>query len=110
MTRQAQTPPPAPAAAQPKRPRLPAGGKSRRRLNALVPLPPTLTGATVLRIPRHLHDDAVQEAWAAHLAGQDPNLAVWSFLDRFRRAERRCVCFSQLEPDELERIYSELPE
>jgi hypothetical protein len=79
-------------------------------MTELVPLPPTLEGTTILRIPRHLHDDAVQEAWAAHLAGLDPNLAVWSFLDRSRRAERRCVCFSQLEPGELERIYCEMPE
>jgi hypothetical protein len=91
-------------------PRAPRRRRARQSIDGIVPLPPTLTGVTVLRIPRPLHDDAVQEAWVAYLAGQDPNLAVWSYLARLHRSERRCVCFSQMEPKELERIYSELPE
>ena len=76
----------------------------------MVPLQPNLDGNTVLRIPPPHVQDAVQEAWVAYLAGQDPDLAIWSYLARLRRAERRYVCFSQLEPREQERIYSELPD
>jgi hypothetical protein len=69
-----------------------------------------LDGATLLRVREPLRQDAIQEAWAAHLAGENPNDAVRSFVRRNARAERRFLCFSQLDPDEQERIYTELPE
>ena len=72
-------------------------------------LPPTLDGRTLKRVPRRYREDAFQDAWAAYLAGADPNVAVWSLVKRLRRAQRRCVCFSQLDPDQQRVIYEELP-
>jgi hypothetical protein len=73
-------------------------------------LPPSLRRGTIRRIPRQLLDDAAQEAWAAHLAGADANAAVWKYVKRTARRERRVVCFSQLDPKVLHRIYCEMPE
>ena len=74
--------------------------------DTLPALPPSLRRGTIGRIPRHLLDDAAQEAWAAHLAGQDANAAVWKYLKRTARHEARVVCFSQLDPKVLQRIYN----
>ena len=68
-------------------------------------LPPSLRRGTIDRIPRQLLDDAAQEAWAAHLVGEDPNVAVWKYLKRTARYEARVVCFSQLDPRVLNGIY-----
>jgi len=71
--------------------------------------PPSLYGGTLVRIPLPYREEAMQEAWVAHLGAEDPNIAVWSYLKRIRRRERRCTCFSQLDPREQLRIYEELP-
>jgi hypothetical protein len=86
---------------------LAGGRRPRKRLEESLSLPPTLDGGTLVRIPLPHLEDAVQEAWVAHLAGEDPNLAIWSYLERLRRVERRCVCFSQLDPKELAKIHSD---
>ena len=39
--------------------------------------------------PSHLRDDALQEAWIAHLQGDDPLKAARNFLQRERRSRRR---------------------
>jgi hypothetical protein len=44
------------------------------------------------------------------LAGADANAAVWKYVKRTARRERRVVCFSQLDPKVLHRIYCEMPE
>ena len=72
-------------------------------------LPPTLDGRTLKRIGRLHQEDALQEAWVAYLESADPDSAVWSYLKKVRRAQRRCVCFSQLPPDEQRFIQEELP-
>ena len=69
-------------------------------------LPPSLRRGTIRRIPRQLMDDAAQEAWAAHLAGDDANAAVWKYVKRTARHEMRVICFSQLDPKALQRIYN----
>jgi len=74
--------------------------------NTLPALPPSLRSGTVCRIPRQLLDDAAQEAWAAHLAGNDANAAVWKYVKRTARQNKRMVCFSQLDPKILQRIYN----
>jgi hypothetical protein len=72
-------------------------------------LPPTVTGATAARIPAHLWEDAAQEAWAAHLAGEDPGAALCKYVRRMLRHERRGACFSQLGPEQQRRILLETP-
>lgn len=67
-------------------------------------LPPSLARGTECRIPRHCMEDAIQEAWAAHLAGNDANVAVWRLVQRNRRHRRRVVCFSQLDPETFRRL------
>lgn len=39
-------------------------------------------------------DDAVQEAWVAHLQGRDPARAVATFAQRMRRDRRRTLVSS----------------
>jgi hypothetical protein len=55
-------------------------------------------------------DDAAQEAWAAHLAGSDANVAVWKYVKQTVRQNKRVVCFSQLDPKLLQRIYNRTAE
>ena len=40
-------------------------------------------------VPRTEREDAIQEAWVAFLAGNDPVRAVNTFIRRRRRARRR---------------------
>jgi len=78
--------------------------------NTLPALPPSLRRGTIRRIPRQLREDAAQEAWAAHLAGENADAAVWKYVKQAARDETRMVCFSQLAPKVLQRIYDETPE
>tara|TARA_B100001094_G_C18076205_1_gene742739 strand:- start:465 stop:743 length:279 start_codon:yes stop_codon:yes gene_type:complete len=39
--------------------------------------------------PRHLKEDALQEAWLAHLDGRDPARAVNTFVVREKRHRKR---------------------
>lgn len=43
------------------------------------------------RVPRRHREDAVQEAWLAHLEGRDPFNAIAAFRMRELRHERRTV-------------------
>jgi len=78
--------------------------------DTLPALPPSLRRGTVRRIPRHCIEDAVQEAWAAHLAGADATAAVWRYVKQTQRRQKRIVCFSQLDPKVFRRIYNETPD
>lgn len=71
---------------------------------SLSDMPPTVRRGTIGRIPRYCMEDAVQEAWAAHLAGADSNLAVWRYVKQTQRRRRRTVCFSQLDPKTSRRL------
>ena len=69
-----------------------------------VELPP-VSDPTRLRLelrltPRHLKQDAVQEAWVAYLEGRDPARAVNTFGVRERRHAKRT---HQLWPEETDK-------
>jgi len=70
-------------------------------------LPPSLDGKTLVRIPRCDLEDATQEAWAAYLSGQDPNVAVWAYLQRTRRYARRTIFFSEMTTEQGRRVLGE---
>ncbi len=76
------------------------------KLDSLPALPPSMRCGTIDRIPRQLMDEAAQEAWAAHLAGEDATVAVWNYVKQTARHEARVICFSQLDPKVLQRIYN----
>lgn len=40
------------------------------------------------KVPARMREDALQEAWVAHLSGGDPLKSLWSFVKRERRRER----------------------
>jgi len=64
------------------------------------PLPPGLSKEQLERIPPRFREDAIQEAWVAHLEGRKPWAAVVTFLKREKRHEEREIPYSQL-PDEI---------
>ena len=98
----------------------PAGGRAsiaarpqrrpRRRRKRAVPLPPSLAAGSVALLPHWCREDAVQEAWVAHLSGQDAGQAARAYVRRARRREMRATCFSQLPPEVEKRILLEMPE
>ena len=56
----------------------------------LAPIPDPAALLTELRfVPPADRDDAVQEAWTAHLAGRDPARAIATFAQRTRRDRKR---------------------
>ena len=55
-----------------------------------------MTAGSFARVPQRWRDDALQEAWLAHLQGADAAAAVAAFVRRERRRERREVAISQL--------------
>ena len=61
-----------------------------------IPYPPGLTHAHVSRIPMRFREDAIQEAWVAHLEGLDPIRAMDRYAQDELRHEKRQVCESQL--------------
>lgn len=69
--------------------------------------PPVVDGAMVRRIPLRHRRDAAQEAWVAHLSGEDANATLWAYVKRQMRVEQRCQCFSQLDPLQWRIILSE---
>jgi len=67
---------------------LPAISPARRRYRRADPeLPPGLCRSDVNRIPPDQIEDAVQEAWVAHLAGQSSTAAVWRYVKRVQREQ-----------------------
>jgi hypothetical protein len=91
---------------------LPAGcsrrGGSRTAARRRLILPSSLDERTVARVRRRDRDDAVQEAWLAYLRKRNPNTAIAAYVNLRRRQEARCTCFSDLDPDRLDAILSEL--
>ena len=61
-----------------------------------VPYPPGLTTADILAVPPRHREDALQEAWLAHLEGRDPALAAHRYKMQELRHEKRQACESQL--------------
>ena len=61
-----------------------------------VPYPPGLTEDDVKLIPGRYREDAIQEAWVAHLQGEDPKAAAHRYKMQELRHEKRQVCESQL--------------
>jgi hypothetical protein len=65
------------------------------------PLPPfanpEVLSAALSRVPVGLREDAIQEAWVAHLEGGDPLDAIQRFDTRERRHKKRFVPVSQLD-------------
>ena len=53
------------------------------------PLPPGVPVSTANRIPQFCIEDVAQEAWVAHLSGQDPNVAIWKHVRQFCREARK---------------------
>jgi len=78
--------------------------RKHRKRRPLPPLPPGLNSDIAGRIPFDLLEDAVQQAWLAHLAGDNPNRSVWRVVKRERRRRKAVVCFSQLDPAERRRV------
>ena len=61
--------------------------------------PPGTDAETFQRIPLRRREDAIQEAWLAHLEGRDPVAAANAFNVRERLHEHRQIPDSQHEPD-----------
>ena len=59
-------------------------------------LPPGMSETDLIGIPTRHREDAVQEAWLAHLQGQDPVKAARNYKDRETFHERREPSFSSL--------------
>jgi hypothetical protein len=51
-------------------------------------------------VPSRFREDALQEAWVAHLEGRSAIAAMHNYTKRERKHERREVPFSQLTPDD----------
>lgn len=54
----------------------------------------------VSALPKSLREDAVQEAWSAHLAGGNAVAAVWAFAKREQRHKSRHIQIEQSEDGE----------
>jgi hypothetical protein len=67
-------------------------------------LPPVKNMASLQRevsmVPERHRNDAVQEAWLAHLSGESATAAVQRFVKRERRNESRFVPLSEALPDD----------
>jgi hypothetical protein len=44
--------------------------------------------AQLSQVPARLREDALQEAWVAHLDGRDPLQVMWKYVQRERRREK----------------------
>ena len=73
-------------------------------------LPPGVRPAVLAGVPKQYRREAVQEAWVAHLEGDDPERRVWRWFRRLRRHEARFTCFSQLGPEALRALGLEATE
>ncbi|HUS92088.1 MAG TPA: hypothetical protein VM695_09575 [Phycisphaerae bacterium] len=88
------------------------GARTRRRgqgsqAGQAVPVPPSLDGRTLVRVPYPYREDALQVAWVAHLEGHSANRAVVAYVNFRRRREARTVCFSQLDPERWAQLLEE---
>ena len=75
----------------------------------MLDLPPGTTDETFRRIPARHREDAMQEAWLAHLEGRDPARAADTYRKRELRHERRQSAITDLlleERQELDRTES----
>lgn len=65
-----------------------------------MPLPTLPNGAALLSELRFVNpqdrEDAIQEAWLAHLEGRNPARAVATFAQRLRRQRQRTVMSCEL--------------
>ena len=66
--------------------------------------PPGYEAQTFKRFPARHRADLVQQAWLAHLEGQNPIRIVERHAKRERRHEKREACASQL-PDGARRAF-----
>jgi hypothetical protein len=61
----------------------------------MVELPPTkhrqALESALAKVPRRLREDAIQEAWVAHLSGKNPANAIRSFARRELEYDKRHV-------------------
>ena len=65
------------------------------------PLPPGTTKATFANVPPRHREDAIQEAWLAHLEKRKPTTAIKDFLKREKLHEKRITPASQLNEAQL---------
>ena len=63
-------------------------------------LPPGLDSRHILRVPKRHREDAIQEAWLAHVEGRDPLRAIWRYAKQEYRHERRQIDLSQTSGDD----------
>lgn len=59
-----------------------------------VPLPPGLSPKSLIKVPQCHREDAVQEAWVAHLEGTDPAAAIRRYVWR-EIANKRGTAYEQ---------------
>jgi hypothetical protein len=55
--------------------------------------------AQLAKVPARMREDALQEAWVAHLSGEDAVRALWRYAKRERRIEQRHVQIEQNDGD-----------
>ena len=70
-------------------------------MNTDTPLPPGLQKQTIERIPADLREDAIQEAWLAHLEGKNPGWAVRRYVRREAQYRRTHTSLSDDQASEL---------
>lgn len=56
-----------------------------------IPLPPGLDAKELQMIPPQDREDAIQEAWVAHLEGKNPTAAAWRYAKQELRHRARQV-------------------
>ena len=62
----------------------------------MIEFPPGMTEADLLLVPLRHREDALQEAWLAHLEGRNPRLAARAYGKRERAHEQRHPAFTDL--------------
>jgi hypothetical protein len=55
--------------------------------------------AQLAKVPARMREDALQEAWVAHLSGEDALRALWRYTQREKRIEKRHVPIEQNDGD-----------
>jgi hypothetical protein len=50
-----------------------------------LPMPTPQCETALKRVDESMRDDALQEAWVAHLEKRDPVAAIWAFVKREQR-------------------------
>ena len=64
-----------------------------------IPLPPGITPETLARIPARHREDAIQEAWVAHLENKNPRWAIRRYLAGEIRYEQTHTSLSEEQAD-----------